>query len=269
MTAEHSGKTQGNDAPAKYEEFFVPAIGAPLASDLIDLAGLQPGERVLDAACGTGIVARFAAEKVGSTGAVVGVDINPGMLAVARIAAPPKASITWHQASIENLPLPSDSFDAAICQLSLQFVEDRTAALREMHRVLKANGRVCLNVPGPASPVFGAIAEALGNHASPQAAGFVRQVFVLHDTDEVRDLMAEAGFRDIEVGATTKTLRLPNSRDFLWQYVESTPLAAVATNLNEAARRKLEREVVERCQDMETDGALICRQRIVVAQARN
>ena len=74
-------------AAENYERYFVPAIGAPLATDLVELAALRPGERVLDVACGTGVVARHALERVGQRSKVIGTDINAGMLAVARAAA--------------------------------------------------------------------------------------------------------------------------------------------------------------------------------------
>ena len=99
MSQQHYGRAFGGNAPENYERFFVPAIGAPVAADLIDIAALRPGERVLDVACGTGVVARLAAERVGTTGTVAGLDINPGMLVVARSVAPSGVAIEWHEAS--------------------------------------------------------------------------------------------------------------------------------------------------------------------------
>ena len=93
-----------------YERYFVPAIGKPLAEDLIALAALEPGERVLDVACGTAIVARLASEKVRPTGSVAGIDVNAGMLAVARAVTPPDTSIEWYEASAEEMPLPDESY---------------------------------------------------------------------------------------------------------------------------------------------------------------
>jgi predicted RNA methylase len=84
MSQQHFVQSYGGSAPENYERYFVPAIGAPLANDLIGIAALRPGERVLDVACGTGVVARLASQAVGSAGTVAGLDINPGMLAVAR-----------------------------------------------------------------------------------------------------------------------------------------------------------------------------------------
>ena len=132
----------GGSAPENYERYFVPVIGTPLATDLIDIATLRPGERVLDVACGTGVVARLAAERVGTTRTVAGIDINPGMLTVARSVTPPGMSIEWYETSAEAIPLPDEAFDVVLCQLGLQFVSDKLAALREMRRVLAPNGRL-------------------------------------------------------------------------------------------------------------------------------
>ena len=138
--------TPGGESPAlAYEHHFVPAIGAPMAAELVRDAALSPGERVLDVACGTGVVARLAAPEVRPGGTVVGLDIDAGMLAVARSAAEPGASIEWHEASAEAMPLPDAAFDVVLCQMGLQFMPDQLAALREMRRVLARGGRYKIN----------------------------------------------------------------------------------------------------------------------------
>jgi ubiquinone/menaquinone biosynthesis C-methylase UbiE len=131
-----SVETYRGNAAENYERYFVPAIGAPLASDLIDAASLRPGERVLDVACGTGVVTRLAAGHVGAAGNVSGVDINPGMLAVARENAPAASSIEWYEGSAEALPFADATFDVVLCQMGLQFFPDKPKALQEMRRVL-------------------------------------------------------------------------------------------------------------------------------------
>src|SRR3546814_10481734 len=98
MAGQPVGGAGGASPPENYQCFFVPAIGAPLAADLVRNAALREGERVLDVACGTGVVTRLASEQVGATGAVSGLDVNPGMLAVARAATPEGMSIEWHEA---------------------------------------------------------------------------------------------------------------------------------------------------------------------------
>lgn len=266
MTPQHFDESYPPSGPETYERYFVPVIATPLATELIGAAALSSGERVLDVGCGTGIVARLAAREVGPEGVVEAVDVNPGMLAVAK-AASGATSIAWHEASAESMPFGDDTFDAAFCQMSLQFVEDPTKALEEMRRVLKPKGRAALNMPGPTAPLFEVMAEAMGRHIAPQAAGFVRHVFSMHDVDELEALLSAAGFGDVSVQAGVHQLKLPGPKDFLWQYVQGTPLAAVVAGAQASAREALESEVVERWQEFEVDGGMEFGQRVVVATA--
>jgi ubiquinone/menaquinone biosynthesis C-methylase UbiE len=142
-----SGFQLSGSAPEAYQRYGVPALGTAKAHDLVALEALQAGERVLDIACGTGVVTRHAAHAVGTTGQVTGLDINEGMLQVARTVAPPAgAPITWRQASVMALPFPEASFDVVLCQWGLEFFPDRAQGVREMARVLVPGGRVGLRV---------------------------------------------------------------------------------------------------------------------------
>jgi ubiquinone/menaquinone biosynthesis C-methylase UbiE len=233
------------DAAQNYENHFVPAIGAPFARRLLATAALAPGERVLDVACGTGLAARLAADAVGPQGTVAGLDPTPGMLELARSASPP--GIDWYEAPAEAMPLPDASFDVVLCSMGLQFFEDRGQGLREIRRVLAPGGRAVVSTPGPTPPLFEAIDAALTNHVGSQASCFVHAVFSLHDPTEARELFTTAGFDEVAVETDTVPLRVDPPADFFWQYVQSTPLSAVAAGLDEADRVALEREVVERC----------------------
>lgn len=268
MVEQHVGKSYGGKPPANYERFFVPAIGAPLATDLIRLAALRPGERVLDVACGTGVVARLESQLVGASGTVAGLDVNPGMLAVARSATPPGMPIEWHEASAEAMPFPDASFDVVLCQMGLEFVPDKYTALREMRRVLMRGGRLILNVPGPTPLLFKIMEEGLARHVGAEAAGFVDRVFSLHDTAEIQDLVNGAGFHHVSVQSDTKWLRLPAPEEFLWQYVHSTPLSDAVAQVDDDRRGLLERDVVARWQKFVKDDALVLQVRILVATAR-
>jgi ubiquinone/menaquinone biosynthesis C-methylase UbiE len=259
-------KRFSGSAPQNYEKYFVAAIGRPLAQDLVETASLRAGERVLDVACGTGIVARLAAERVGSTGSVVGLDLNPGMLAVARSLTP---SIEWHETSAESMPFQDQAFDVVLCQMGLQFVQDKPAALREVRRVLVPEGRFIFNVPGPTPAVFQVADEAFGRYLGPQAAGFIRMVFSLHDPAQIREMLAAAGYRNISVDRKTKKIPLPAPEDFLWQYIQSTPLTAMIQQTDEATRATMEKEIVDRWQNLVQDGALILDLDFTVANARH
>ena len=251
-----------------YARDFVPLIPAPLAADLIERAQPEPGEFVVDVACGTGVVTRLAAERVGASGHVVGVDLVPEMLEVAAAAPmPSSASIEWRQGDAGSLPLPDESYDLALCQLGLMFFPDRTAAVQEMRRVLSPGGRLVVNVPAPIPPLFGIMAEALGRHINPDLPGFVRAVFSLGES-ELRGLLDDAHFRDVTVTSATRTLRLPPPNEFFWQYLQVTPIAVLVAAADEDRRRALEDDVVSRWCDFVDDGALTLEVSVVTATAR-
>jgi len=251
-----------------YERFFVPAIGLPLAKDLIRSAALRPGERVLDVACGTGIVARLASQETGAAGTVAGLDVNPEMLAVARSATPSDTPIEWHEAGAEAMPLPDASFDVVLCQMGLQFMPDKSAALREIGRVLAPGGRLVLNLPGPTPPIMAIMEEAFARHLGAEPAGFVNLVFSLYDTDEIQNLISGAGFHDVSVQSDTRSLRLPAPEEFLWQYVNSTPLVGAVAPLDEEQRSLLERDIVSKWREFVKDQVLMVQLRVNVAIAR-
>lgn len=253
-------------AAENYERHFVPAIGTPFARPLLAAAALAPCERVLDVACGTGVVTRRAREEVGPTGAVAGLDPTPGMLAMARRVTP--EGIDWHEAPAEAMPLPDGAFDAVLCSMGLQFFADRAQALREMRRLLAPGGRVVVGTPGPIPPLLEAIEGVLAARVGADASRFVRAVFSFHDPDQARALFGAAGFEHVAAETTTVPLRVAPPADFFWQYVQSTPLAAVAARLDETARAALEREVVERCQPFVDGDATVMEPGLLLVTAR-
>jgi ubiquinone/menaquinone biosynthesis C-methylase UbiE len=142
-----SGFQLSGSAPEAYQRYGVATIGTAKAQELVALVALQPGERVLDVACGTGVVARHAVQVVGTTGQLIGLDVNDGMLRVARTVAPPMgAPITWRDGSVMALPFPQTTFDVVLCQWGLEFFPDRAQGLREMARGLVPDGRLGLRV---------------------------------------------------------------------------------------------------------------------------
>ena len=144
---------------------------------------------MLDVACGTGVVARLAAEQVGAAGHVTGLDVNSGMLAVAR-SVPSPVAIDWLEGAAEDTQLGTAAYDAALCQMGLQFFADRGAALAELYRVLAPGGRLVANVPGPMPPVFQILQRGIGDHVSPEIAKFMSVVFSLDDARELEELIA-------------------------------------------------------------------------------
>lgn len=229
-------------APELYQRFLVPAMTAVWAADLASRAALLPGDRVLDVACGTGVVARLAAERVGGTGRVAGLDVNPGMLEVAR-SLPPVAGavVAWHRGSALALPFSAAVFDVVLCQLGLQFFPDRPAALREIRRVLVPGGRLALNVFGPIerNPATWALARALDRHVNPGASVAKRSEHALADTAGLRAMVAAAAFTNIEIRTATKMVRFPSAADYVRIQLAATPLATLTRGYDAARRNHL------------------------------
>lgn len=257
-------------AAENYERYFVPVIPAPLAEDLLELAKLQPGEQVLDIACGTGIVARLAADAVGPTGKVVGVDPAPDMLEVARsLSQASQTSIEWLEGPAEKLPVDDDSFDVITSQAGLMFVGDKAAAGSEIRRALAPDGRVVINVPGAEQPLYTTMAEALARHVNPELEGFVHAVFSLHDPRELERLLTDAGLSDVAAWSETKTFHKPSSTEWLWQYVNATPMGALFADVSDEIRAAVEADLVERWRPwVDDDGNTVYDQPIVWATAR-
>ena len=249
-----------------YQRYFVPAIGTPVSTVSMNAADLQPGERVLDVACGTGVVARLAAERVGPSGSVTGVDVAPDMIDVARATpAPDVPPIDWHVGDALALPFPDDGFDVVTCQMGLMFMEDRAKALTEMRRVLRTGGRLVVSTPGAIQPLFEVMERAIVDHIGAELGGFVRAVFSMHDPQAVGALVSDAGFNDVTAGVSIATLGLPGPADFLWQYINLTPMGPFVAAAPQAAQAAMERQFVEGARPHVVKGGMPVDQPMVIA----
>ncbi|MFD7706820.1 class I SAM-dependent methyltransferase [Streptomyces sp. NPDC059786] len=197
-------------APERYERYVEP-IMAPFVTAVVDAAGLFPGARVLDLACGTGFAARAAALRAGPTGRVAGADVNEGMLRVAATHMPgTHPGIEFTLAPADALPYPDAAFDAVICQQGAQFFPDLHAALAETARVTRPGGRFAATVwtPKERSPYFAAQYEAVEEYGGPEAAANHARAFACAP-DHLSDAVRAAGFHDVTAHDTTFGITLP------------------------------------------------------------
>ena len=254
-----SWQLEGSSAEA-YERYLVPIATAPWADHLVSLAAPRPGERVLDVGCGTGIVARTVAPQVGEHGQVTGLDLNDGMLAVARAAATTiRPAIKWRQGDAAALPFEDGSFDIVTCQYAMQFFPDPSNALREMRRVLVPEGRLALMVGRSVEQnrVYGWISDTMARHAGPRAGVMMRSPFPSWTTAAIRELVTGAGFRQAQVGIHIMNLRYPSAADLLWQEASYSPLAGVFAGLSPATRDALVADVTDALAPYTDDAGVI------------
>ena len=197
------------DAASAYQMIMVPALFQDWTDPVLDAAAVGPGLTLLDVACGTGVLASAGSRRVGARGAVTGIDLNPGMLSVARKL---NGEVDWRQGPAEELPFADESFDAVVSQFGLMFFQDRSAAIGEMLRVLKPGGALAVAVWDTLenSPAYAIEVEVIERIAGSRAANALRAPFVLGDAAELIALFTEAGASSPKVVSSSVPARFPS-----------------------------------------------------------
>lgn len=214
----------GTAAAEVYEELFLPALFSQWAGKVADSLELAPGQRVLDVACGTGVFAREAVERVTPLGSVVGLDINEGMLAVAARKAP---AVEWLCAPAEALPFERASFHRVASLFGLMFFEDRPGAISEMLRVLRPGGRLTLAVWGSLgeTPGYAAVTALLDRLFGSDVADALRAPYNLGTEEVLRSLFDEAGVEVAEIRRVEGTARFPSVEAWMHTDIKGWTLA--------------------------------------------
>lgn len=234
-------------APEAYDRYIVQTIMLGWSHDLIEVAAVQSGHRVLDVACGTGTVTRCAADRVGTAGRVVGLDMNEGMLNIARAIKEQntEALVEWQHGDVVAMPFPDSAFDVVLCQQGLQFFADKSGALGEMRRVLAPGGRLALSVFRSLDhcPWHRAVGDAMARHVSAEVAEVIRGSFALGDIEELRTLILGAGFRQVHIRIESKMIRHASLTEFVPTYLTSTPVAGAVDVLDENVQASIVRDI--------------------------
>lgn len=235
----------GWDRAAPYYEQYWQAQLAPAQARLFELAELQPGQRVLDIACGTGLVTLPAARAVGTSGAVAATDISEAM--VARVAAEAAAQglpqVTASRMDAEDLQFPEASFDAVLCGLGLMYVPDPLKALQAMLRVLRPGGVASAAVWGARNrcgwaEIFPIVDARVQSEVCPM-------FFQLGTGDRLALTMAEAGFVDIRADRIVTELRYESDEAACGAAFAGGPVALAYSRFDDATRREAESEYLQ------------------------
>lgn len=220
--------------PAEYERLNVTAFFRVYAEDLVGRLGLADGERLLDVATGTGIIPRVARAAVPGLARVAGLDMTPGMLAVAADVSA-GLDVDWVEGDATHMPFENGSFDAISCQQGLQFVPDREAALAEMLRVAGGGGRIAISCWGPIERqvVPSALVQAAAS-LLPDVGGVTSAPFSLHG-DTLTALVVGAGFTDVETAEVQLDAHYGSAEDAVQGFASGSPLALVLPTLDAEA----------------------------------
>lgn len=224
--SEHDRGQVAAGAAEIYEQFFVPALFADWPAHVLAAVEARAGDDVLDVACGTGVLARAAAEVVGPAGTVTGLDINPGMLAVAREKTP---EVNWDSGVAESLPYDAGSFDRVVSQFALMFFEDPVQALVEMKRVLRPGGALAVAVWDrlEVTPGYAAVAEILEEVFGADVAQSIAAPYSLGDTGRLAALFDAAGLSDVEIRTVSGEARFASIDAWIYTDIRGWTLADV------------------------------------------
>jgi SAM-dependent methyltransferase len=228
----------------------VDAQGAVVAQAMLDLAGLQCGERVLELACGPGGVGMAAAAIVGPDGAVVLSDIAPGMTAIAaeRARNAGLKNVTTREVDLERIDYPEAAFDKVLCRDGLMLVPDPASAAREVSRILRLDGRAVFAVWGPRdrNPWLGLLFDAItAQTGSPVPPPGIPGPFSLEAPGALGELLAGSGFSEINVREISTSMKV-SSVDEWWSVVPSLAgpisrlLGSLPAEMNAAIRARVD-----------------------------
>jgi ubiquinone/menaquinone biosynthesis C-methylase UbiE len=212
--------------PERYERYLAPLLFEPYADDLVARLPVHDGMRILEVACGTGIVTRRLAEKLGGRGSIVATDLNEAMFANARKGLPGPGDPKWRHADGTSLPFESRSFDAVLCQFGLMFFADKAAGAREAFRVLRPGGLYLLNVWDAIehNPVVRLTQETLAAFFPKDTPAFYTVPFSCHDATALESLLREAGFEDVRCERVAKEGQSPSAAEAAIGLIEGNPV---------------------------------------------
>lgn len=217
------------DVPAHYHRHLGPVMYEPCARHLVVrlAAAAAPPQRILEAACGTGIATRRILELLPAGARVTATDLNQPMMDFAARALNGDARIEWRAADAQSLPFEDASFDAYVCQFGYMFMADRVLAAREAHRVLERGGRLLVNTWERLSRnPFAALAdEVIARYFPTDPPKFYRTPFGWFDEAELRLTFEAAGFRDLRIEPVGLPTRTESARHFATGLVRGSPVA--------------------------------------------
>ncbi len=267
MPSEHGFNLSGNAAEL-YQKVLVPAWLGQWAEALVDYARVKPGWNVLDAACGTGVVARTVERSVEEVGSIYGIDVNKQMLEIASSFSDSRGLIQWIERDVSATKLESNSIDVVLSQQGLQYFPNKLGALNEMHRVLRTGGKAYFSLWHSHSIYTSTLVEALTKYISEEAGKQQDESRNTPDSVELEELMLNAGFKEVVVTAQELDICTPDATTFIPRHMSSMPFGAIFNSKEESKKKELINYVSAKLAVYEIDGQLKYKDKVNIVSGK-
>jgi len=256
--------------PENYDRYLGPLFFHEPAADMASRLDAPPGMRVLETACGTGIVTERLLARLGGRGSLVATDLNEPMLAYGAAKLSGRHGLEWRPADATKLPFGDRSFDAVVCQFGLMFFPDKSAGIREAFRVLKPGGRFLLSVWDRLedNPVARITHEIVATFFPADPPQFYTIPFSLHDGAAVRGWLEGSGFVDVHAERLAQVGTSATAAEAATGLIEGSPIYSTIMERRPAALAAIEAAVAENLARALGDRPLRCPLRTVFFTAR-
>jgi SAM-dependent methyltransferase len=256
--------------PENYDRYLGPLLFQGFAADLAGRLPVTSGTRVLEVACGTGLVTRPLLDRLGGGGSLVATDLNEAMIAHGRSRLPAAPNLEWRQADAQSLPFPDRAFDAVVCQFGVMFFPDKARAMRETFRVLAPGGVYLFNVWDAIArnPAPRITHETVAGFFPDDPPSFYTVPFGFHEPEPIRALLREAGFTGIEMTHVDKTGTSASAEEAVTGLIDGNPIGAAIAARRAEALPEIRRAVAARMAAELGDRPLRAPLRALVVSAR-
>ncbi|HEX3178159.1 MAG TPA: methyltransferase domain-containing protein [Methylomirabilota bacterium] len=256
--------------PEYYDRYLGPLLFDAFADDLVARLPVEDGMRILEVACGTGIVTRRLVQRLAGRGSIIATDLNEAMFANARKGLPGPGDAKWRHADGTSLPFESRSFDAVLCQFGIMFFPDRAAGAREAFRVLRPGGRYLLSVWDALAhnPVQRLAHETIARFFPADPPQFYTVPSSCHDIEALSTLLRDAGFEEVRIERVVKEGKSPSAAEAALGVVDGNPVYAEIMQRSPAALEPIKAALAARLAAELGDGPLRAPLQAIVVEAR-
>lgn len=212
------------DAAKFYETHFVPTIFKNWSEILLDKTPLKFSDKLLDVACGTGIVARQARKRELHIDNIYGIDLNQGMIKVAEELAP---GINWVQGSADEMTFENDFFDKVVCQFGLMFFPKKVNALNELNRVRKKDGKIIMGIWNSLeeNEAYYDLLELVEEVLDSETAEILKAPFKLGKKEDICELIEQSELTNYNIETVISEIQFPSIKYWIDCDIKASTIA--------------------------------------------